>query len=615
MAHASRLLTILVVSLPLWASAGQSQAADEKGLGPDDFAPGEPHKASDIRPQDVVQWAAFEAVEDEAGKVQVATRMTITGGWKVYASNLSFEGPPGFTIESITPPPAQKFMDPISATEVDVYSGGEFMITLTGAPRWTAATFPLSARFVGCTNEICLFPYTQPMDVPFVAFAPESAAAATPATVDTAKVQAADVDLETSLAQKVKSGALSFPMMLLFVFLGGLLSNLTPCVYPMIPITLRLLARQGASPYLSAACYAGGIVVTYSILGMVAVLSGGLFGSLLASKGFNLTFAVIMGLLGATMLGFGDLSKLQAIGNRLGTGKPSPKNAFLMGTGAGLVAAPCTGPILASLLAYTVAKNAGIGESMALLGTYSFGFGLPYVALGGAAAKISQVKVPPHVQIGVKLLFASIMFGLSLYYLRIPFYGVLDSLKAHWKIASTIGTTVGLLLSAVWVIVPSLQNNKISMILPTAVLGIGIFATSQWVTSTPSLAGQATHVTYKTEAEGFAVAKAEGKPILIDMWAEWCEACKKMDATTFVDPKVQAVLASDWVSIKLDLTEDDPTNQEIQERYALQGLPTLVLLPPNADLGAKKMLTSYVTADQLLSEFEQFQKSRKEHAE
>lgn len=612
MAHACRLLTLVALFLPFWGAPWPAVAQDAaSGFGAELDA-----KAKDIRPQDIVQWAAFEAIEDADGKVQVLVRMSITNGWKVYASNLTFEGPSGFTVESVTPPPAQKFMDPISAQEVDVYSGGEFTITLAGAPRWTHATFPLGARFVGCTNEICLFPYTQPMDVPFKAYAAETAATAPAATSDTTPKEATPVDLETSLAQQLAGGGLSFSMMLLFVFLGGLLSNLTPCVYPMIPITLRLLARQGASPYLSATSYAAGIVVTYSILGMVAVLSGGLFGSLLASKGFNLTFAVIMAVLGASMLGFGDFSKLQALGNRLGTGKPSPKNAFLMGTGAGLVAAPCTGPILASLLAYTVAQNAGIGESMALLGTYSLGFGLPYIALGGAAAKISQVKVPPHVQIGVKLLFASIMFGLSLYYLRIPFYGVLTSLKAHWQTAALAGTIIGVVLSAIWIIVPRLQNSKVSMILPTAILGVGIFATSQWLTSTPSLAGQSVaHHVYKTEAEGFAAAKAAGKPILIDMWAEWCEACKKMDVTTFVDPKVLETLDRDWISIKLDLTEDNAVDQEIIARYGLQGLPTLVMLPPDANLAEKKMLTSYVSATQLLDELAQFEKNRKERAE
>jgi thiol:disulfide interchange protein DsbD len=115
---------------------------------------------------------------------------------------------------------------------------------------------------------------------------------------------------------------------------------------------------------------------------------------------------------------------------------------------------------------------------------------------------------------------------------------------------------------------------------------------------------------HKTEEPGFAVAKAEGKPILIDMWAEWCEACKKMDVTTFADPRVRQLLASRWVMIKLDLTEDNEYSQGVQTKYALQGLPTLVMMNSDADLTTRKMLTAAQTADELLSELERFAPSK-----
>ncbi len=549
-------------------------------------------KAKDIRPQDVIIWDGFQAEEQDGDKIKTTLRMTAKGDWKVYASNLKFSGPPGFTVEAIQPPPARRFMDPISNQEVDIYEGGEFTLTFSGAPRWTQGTFPVAATYVGCTNVICLFPYTQNLDLAFV----KDALLASAPEATTATAAAEDDDLESRLAKQL-SGGTSFGMLLFLVFVGGLLSNLTPCVYPMIPITLRLLSRQGRSPYAAATAYAFGIVVTYSALGLVAALSGGLFGSLLASKAFNVGFAVVMMLLGVTMLGFGNFSKLQMLGNRLGTGAPSLKNTFLMGAGAGLVAAPCTGPILAALLAYTAKNNAGVVASTVLLFTYSLGFGLPYIALGGAAAKVSAVKVPPHVQIGVKLFFASVMFGLGLYYLRIPFYQTFETMNGSWKTVATYGLTLGGVLAAIWVVVPKLQNAKFSMILPTAVLGIGIFAASQWLTHRGSGTGTAhDSVTWHhTEADGIAAASAAHKPILIDMWAEWCEACKKMDATTFSDPKVLAALAQDWTLVKLDLTELNEANDQIQQKYGIQSLPTLVLLPPSGDAKAKLAINGYVT--------------------
>ncbi len=580
--------------------------------------------ALDIRPQDVIDWSGFEAVEGTDGKVTVLMRMTTKSDWKVYASNLKFAGPPGFTVDHIAAPPSRRFLDPISGEEVDIYEGGEFTLTLSGTPRWTGPTMPVSVTYVGCTNVICLFPYTAVIDLPFApapdpasgpatamapAAAPAIASDALPApTLATTPV--APVDFEQRLAERLNTQGLSFVVLLGIVFLGGLLSNLTPCVYPMIPITLRLLSRSGRSPYTAATCYALGIVVSYSALGLVAALSGGLFGSLLANKTFNLVFAGIMMLLAATMLGFGDFSKLQVLGSRFGgSGPASLKNTFLMGTGAGLVAAPCTGPILAALLAYTAKNNAGLTASITLLFVYSLGFGLPYIFLGGAAAKVSQIKVPHQVQIATKLLFAAVMFGLGLYYLRIPFYTAMADLRGHWQTIALAGLSAGVILSAVWTLVPRLHHSKYALILPAAILGTGIFGASQWLTASDQATHDSVHW-YHDEATAYAAAAAAGKPMLIDMWAEWCEACKKMDATTFSDPAMLSLLGESWVLLKLDLTESNAVNEALQQKYELQSLPTLVLLPPEGTLAKKQAVTGYVSAAALTVTLNQFHKAR-----
>jgi thiol:disulfide interchange protein DsbD len=569
----------------------------------------------DIRPQDVIQWVGDTARVEADGTMLVGLRMTAKEDWSVYSMNLTIAGPSGWEVVDTTAPKSESIDDPISGEKVDVYKGGDFLVRLKGPEAWGPALFPMTVKFVGCTKVICLFPYTQHLNLPVVRQDnPANKSAATIAPAPTETPPPTDVNpnatFENRLAALFKGGS---SLWILFgaVFVGGLLSNLTPCVYPMIPITLRVLAKQGSTPYLGAGMYALGIVITYSALGIVAAASGGMFGAMLASKAFNVTFAVIMAALGVTMLGFGNLSKLQMLGSRLGAGKPSLGNAMLMGTGAGLVAAPCTGPILAALLAYTANSGAGMLQSSMLMVVYSLGFALPYIALGGAAAKVSQVKVPPHVQVGTKLLFAAVMFALSLYYLRIPAYALLADLKPYWGQLAAAGLTIGLVLSAVWVIIPSLNNAKVSMILPTTVLAVGVFAGSQWATSGISAESAAIEVVvHKTEEPGFAVAKAEGKPILIDMWAEWCEACKKMDVTTFADPRVRQLLASRWVMIKLDLTEDNEYSQGVQTKYALQGLPTLVMMNSDADLTTRKMLTAAQTADELLSELERFAPSK-----
>lgn len=606
----------LLFGLTISSLAGGGQASAQT------FSDSLGQKPADIRPQDVIEWTPFEAVEHPDGRVEVTLRMSVKGDWKVYTHNLKFTGPGGYEVLKIAGPKTLRIVDPISTEEVDVYAGGEFQVSLTGAPAWTAERFPLQVTYVGCTNVICLFPYTHPMEAPFRKEANGEASAEPTGTAPGTMQEAAGAqptireepvsqqpDFESQLAQKLRRGGGSLGFLLALVFVGGILSNLTPCVYPMIPITLRLLSKQGTSPYTSAAFYAAGIVVTYSSLGLVAALSGGLFGSLLASKPFNLAFAGLMFALGSSMLGFGNFSKLQMLGSRLGSGKPSHRNTFFMGAGAGLVAAPCTGPILAALLAYIAGKGGSVSSGVNLLFAYSLGFALPYVALGGAAAHLSKVKVSPQWQIATKLIFASIMFGLGLYYLRVPLYALFVMLRPFWKPLTLFAAGGGAFLTLVWVATPRLSGHKLSSLLPTLLFGLGIFAGSQWATSSPQGHESVTLYWYHDEASALAAAVKEKKPILADMWAEWCEACKKLDATTFKSPEVRATLANDFILLKFDLTELDAKSEEIQKKYEVQSLPTLILLPINGDVTHKKSVMGYVDGPGLLKEIKEFKAS------
>jgi thiol:disulfide interchange protein DsbD len=240
-----------------------------------------------------------------------------------------------------------------------------------------------------------------------------------------------------------------------------------------------------------------------------------------------------------------------------------------------------------------------------LLLTYSFGFALPYVFLGASAAKVSRIKVHHRIQVGVKLVFASVMFALGLYYLRIPAYELLQQVKPWWKTIAFWTSLAGTGLLVTWIALPRLHNNKLSTILPGITLALGIFATTQALTTGPV----STLKWYKVEEEAWAAAKVENKPILVDAWAEWCEACKKMDVTTFVDPEVVSVLEKDWILLKLDLTESNDVNDALQEKYGLQSLPTLTLLPPVADLNRKVHITGYASAGTLLARLREWQES------
>jgi thiol:disulfide interchange protein DsbD len=576
----------------------------------------------DIRPSEVIHWTlSGHELDPNSGKLNATVVLSTERQFTIYEDKLKIEISDGWTLTTKTAPPTTMQFDPISRKEVSVYTGGPFNLSFqaTGSPVDAVIKF----TYVGCTQVICLFPHTEKITVPFSstqlnkAQNQDSEGSKTPAETSSAKPDSSSAtvtatqtsasegqSIEEQLSQRVKSGSMGLAMLLLIAFVGGLLTNLTPCVAPMIPITIRLLAHQTTRPLTSSIMYALGIVATYTLLGLVAALSGALFGNLIAHPAVSITFGFVMFLLGMSMLGFGDFSKLQQIGGQIGSSKGGAFNALLMGAGAGLVASPCTGPILAALLTYTAGRQNAI-EAAALLGTYSVGFALPYVFLGASAAKLSKMRVNFQVQILTKLVFASVMFGLSLYFLRIPLYGLFTTLKPYWGSIGVIGVIAGLALSALVILRPSLHHRKAVFLAPTLSLGIGVFFGIQALTrSTTSNANAITW--YHTEKEAIEAAGKSGKPILVDAWAEWCEACKKMDATTFVDPEVISEVSQNWIALKFDLTEINDENDAIQQRYELPGLPTLTLLPSSGDLSKKQAITGYTGAASLLEQLKKF---------
>jgi len=562
-----------------------------------------------VAPAEVVHWTAAGANPLDQETVDVVVRLTTDRGFALYADRIKFTPPFGFSEVSKSAPAGTVKPDPVTGQPARLIDGGEFNVRFQGPLGTLAGKIPMSVTYTACAEGVCLFPYTEKLTIALAEVAPLP-----PAITETAHIETANggepVDFESGLARKLQSGTLSLWALLAIVFIGGLLTNLTPCVAPMIPITVRILSGRDGHGLRNSSLYAAGILVTYTIAGVAAGLSGGLFGSILASAKFNLFFATVMAVFGFTMLGYGDFSSLQNLGMKFGSGKPSVLNMFLMGAGAGLVASPCTGPILAALLAYT-AKASSFVESVALIATYSLGFSLPYVFLGGAAAKVSKIKVSPRIQVGTKLLFASVMFALSLYYLRVPAYGLLQQVKPHFGLLTGIFAPVGIAMLIVWLAVPFLHNSKALSLAPAIVLAIGIFSTSQLYLSGPaamSADGEAHGqlAWLKDEARAYADAKSAGKPILVDAWAEWCDACKKMDVTTFQDPAVILELKSGWVLLKLDLTEGSDANDALQDKYELQSLPTLTMVPPDGNLKSKDPVMGYTPAGTLLGRLREF---------
>src|SRR2546428_1467465 len=181
------------------------------------------------------------------------------------------------------------------------------------------------------------------------------------------------------------------------LFFGGILTSLTPCVYPLIPITVSIFgARQaehrGRSVALSAT-YVAGIAAMFSALGLFAALSGKAFGTFLSSPAVIAVLATFMVALAASMFGAFEIALPSGLQQRLSSVRAAGfAGAFGMGLVAGIIAAPCTGPVLAGVLTYVATqRNAVLGFWM--LFTYAMGMGVLFFVLGATSLRLPRSGV------------------------------------------------------------------------------------------------------------------------------------------------------------------------------------------------------------------------------
>ena len=630
------LVSLLTQPEPAAGSSTGYTATGQQGLWLGKEGPLPP----DLRAGDVIRWQGVSASAYGEGSVSVGIRLETTKGFSLYRDKVSFSSPSGLFLSQVVGPDTRQLIDPVTGKKTEVWQDGEFFLLFKGLSPFAADTFPIEVTFVGCTELICLTRHTSNITLPIHPASlplpkifeqirkPEPFAIASPAN-DTAgngpapgktpdpekdkQALAPEQSIGEALATGVRAGQFSLLFMLIIAFIGGIMTNLTPCVYPLIPITIRVLAGQGQRPWSGSLAYSAGIVVAYSALGIFAALTGSMFGRIMASNASNLAFASVMAVLGVTMLGFGNFNTLQNLGHRFSSGTRGIRHAFFMGAGAGLVASPCTGPILAALLTYA-STGQDPARTSALMLAYSLGFGMPYVLLGGAAARLAAIKVPPTAQMAIKLVFAAIMFALSLHYLKVPAYGLFRSLASLWPVIGIIAAGSGLGAALFLLGHRSLRNKGGILLFPSVLLGLSFFSAAQILSGPASESHRTELYWFSEEAQALKIAKKEQRPVLIDFWAEWCEACKKMDARTFADPRIIRLLSDQsWVLLRLDLTEANDQNDRIQESYQVAGLPTLRLFYPEGREGPRLSLSlsGYTSPEALIRAIEKIQAERK----
>ena len=371
-------------------------------------------------------------------------------------------------------------------------------------------------------------------------------------------------------------------------YVFGLATSLTPCVYPMIAITVSVFGAKEATNRLHgmflSLTFVLGIVCLFAPMGVISALTGRGFGSALGNPWVVALIAVVFLSMAASLFGAFELALPRKLNSRLtSVGGTGYRGAFLLGLVCGLVAAPCVGPFLFGLLGW-IATTRNVALGSAAMALYGLGLGTLFFVVGTFAVNLPKAGAW---MMGTKWLGGVCLAYMALAYIRdaLP-KDATHPLAHHGTVAvGAILLGVGLLLASVHVAAERRRSTIAHLSKPTKLASIvpaigGSFLLLTW-NSLPQGAAAATgpELTWeRDEPAAVARAVAEHKPMLVDFGASWCGACKELDEKTFSDPRVRMAGAR-FVALHVDATDDeDKEVARVRQKYrATEGLPVVLL--------------------------------------
>jgi len=424
---------------------------------------------------------------------------------------------------------------------------------------------------------------------------------------------------------------------LVLVFGFGLLMSLSPCIYPMIPITLAVIGAQSqekgaAHGLVLSVTYVVGMALVYAVMGALSatVFSG--ITAFMQSPAVLVPIALLLFALSFSMFGAFELQAPAFLRDRLqgpGTGKSSGLiGVFAMGLVAGLVASPCVGPFLAALLVWVATTGDWVLGFISLF-TFGIGMGLLLIGVGTFPALLGTMPQSGGWMDTVKKGMGLLLVAMAFYFVRpgsvLPehifyplvgvttiltavFMGAFDSLapEAGWWPRTLKGMGLVVFVAGLYFLGGSFLQNGFMMPSPLKSIAAGPGSHTAVTGITADASGttnvavdisdkplpekvQWTLVHTGEDVQTFldgkrAEAKAAGQPLMIDFWAQWCVYCKKLDKLVWNVPEVVAE-AQRFVTIKVDATApDDAEMTAIKEAFKVPGLPRIIFIDSRGEV-------------------------------
>ena len=468
-----------------------------------------------------------------------------------------------------------------------------------------ATEVALTASYQGCADRgICYPPQKQVFKLALPAAGGTAAAVAMPA-VAAAAPQAATAPVKQSEQDQIAAmiaGQGTWVVIGAF-FLIGLGLAFTPCVFPMIPILSGIITGQGRhittrKAFMLSLVYVLAMALTYTVAGVFAALAGENIQTMLQHPVAISVFALIFVALAFSMFGFYDLqlpssiqSKLTEISNKQEGG--SLAGAGVMGLLSALIVGPCVAPPLAGALIYIGQTGDAVLGGLALF-AMSMGMGAPLIAIGTSAGKL--LPRAGSWMGAVKAVFGVVMLGVAIYLLE----------RIISPVAAMLLWGILLVVSAVYMgaISPVPENSTgwrklwkglgIAMLVYGTLFLIGAAADGKdtlqplrgVVLGGGGAAAAEEHVAFKrikTIADldrELAAAKAQGRPVMLDFYADWCIYCKQMEKQTFPDPQVRSAMAQ-MVLLQADVTDNDDADKALQKHIGIPAPPAMIFWGPD----------------------------------
>jgi thioredoxin:protein disulfide reductase len=391
----------------------------------------------------------------------------------------------------------------------------------------------------------------------------------------------------------------------------GVLVSLTPCVYPMVAITVSVFGASKSKSRLQSLALSGmfvlGIVAMFVPLGIGAALTGKTFGSALSNPWLVVALSAFFLVLATSMFGAFDLDLPASLKNRLvGAGGAGYVGAFVLGLVCGPIAAPCTGPFLYGLLAF-VAQTQSVSLGTAAMSAFALGLGAPFFLVGAFAM---QLPKSGRWMMHVKSLMGIMLTVVALYFLGNSFPELRSWTAPSWGFLTAMAVLVvlGLLLGAVHKSFDDTESGtRVAKAVGIVLVSVASFGFVSGYTAPESTLSwekpQARESVAALIARVQEKANRENRPVFMDFTAAWCAACKEIEKHTFPDDRVQHA-AGRFVAVQLDMTDDsDPAVEQTFRRYAIRGLPTLILLDSSGQ-EAKRFLGDFVAPMDLVTAME-----------